>query len=90
MISLRLSASLFEATTIDDENGPRTSAVFGYPVHAGHKFGSATLTLNIKVFPAALIRPEIRYDRSNQAFYGEPADLSKDQLSIGLGASYMF
>jgi hypothetical protein len=75
---------------IDDENGPRTSAVFGYPVHAGHKFGSATLTLNVKAFPGALIRPEIRYDRSNQAFYGEADDPAKDQLSFGLGASYIF
>jgi hypothetical protein len=74
---------------IDDENGPRTSAVFGYPVHAGHKFGSATATLNIKAFPGALIRPEIRYDRSNLEVYGED-DPSKNQVSFGLGASYIF
>jgi hypothetical protein len=75
---------------VDDNNGPRTSAVFGFPAHSGHKFGSATATLNIKAFPAALIRPEIRYDRSNQAFFGEPADPSKDQVSFALGASYIF
>lgn len=75
---------------VDDEDGPRTSAVFGYPVHNGHKFGSGTLTLNIKAFPGALIRPEVRYDRSNQFFYGEPDDPSKNQVSFGLGASYIF
>ena len=74
---------------IDDQNGARTSGVLGFPANTRHQFGSATATLTIKVFPGALVRPELRYDRSNLAVYGEE-DPSKNQLSFGLGASYIF
>jgi hypothetical protein len=74
---------------IDDQDGARTSGVLGFPASTRHKFGSATATLNIKAFPGALIRPELRYDRSNLEVYGED-DPSKNQLSLGLGASYIF
>jgi hypothetical protein len=36
-----------------------------------------------------LIRPEVRYDRSNLAVYGEE-DPSQNQVSFGLGVSYTF
>jgi hypothetical protein len=74
---------------IDDSDGARTSGVFGFPLNTEHTFGSATATLNIKAFPGALIRPEVRYDRSNMEVYGEE-DPSKNQVSFGLGASYIF
>jgi hypothetical protein len=74
---------------IDDRDGARTSGVLGFPASTQHKFGSATATLNVKAFPGALIRPEIRYDRSNLEVYGED-DPSKNQVSFGLGASYIF
>jgi len=74
---------------IDDQDGARTSGVLGFPANTRHKFGSATATLNIKAFPGALIRPELRYDRSNLPVYDE-SDPSKDQVSLGLGASYIF
>jgi hypothetical protein len=74
---------------IDDQDGARTSGVFGFPANTRHKFGSATATLNIRVFPGALVRPEFRYDRSNLEVYGED-DPSKNQVSFGLGASYIF
>jgi hypothetical protein len=74
---------------IDDRDGARTSGVLGFPASTQHKFGSATATLNVKAFPGALIRPEIRYDRSNLEVYGED-DPSKNQVSLGLGASYIF
>jgi hypothetical protein len=74
---------------IDDSDGARTSGVFGFPANTEHTFGSATATLNVKAFPGALIRPEIRYDRSNMEVYGED-DPSKNQVSFGLGASYVF
>jgi hypothetical protein len=74
---------------IDDRDGARTSGVLGFPASTEHKFGSATATLNIRAFPGALIRPEIRYDRSNLEVYGED-DPSKNQVSFGLGASYIF
>ncbi len=76
---------------MDDENGPRTSNLFGFPSHAGHKFGSGTLTLNIKRWESMLIRPEIRYDRSNLlVFPATDGTLHKDQLTFALGASYLF
>jgi hypothetical protein len=74
---------------VDDRDGARTSGVFGFPANTRHKFGSATATLNIKAFPGALIRPELRYDRSNLAVYDE-TDPSESQFSFGLGASYVF
>jgi hypothetical protein len=74
---------------IDDSDGARTSGVFGFPANSEHTFGSATATLNIRAFPGALIRPEVRYDRSNMEVYGED-DPSKNQVSFGLGASYIF
>jgi hypothetical protein len=75
---------------IDDKNGVRTSGVFGFPANTGQKFGSGTLTLNIKKWENTLIRPEFRYDRSNLAVFDEPATPKKDQFSFALGASYLF
>jgi hypothetical protein len=75
---------------IDDKNGVRTSGVLGFPANAGQKFGSGTLTLNIKKWPNALIRPEVRYDHSNLAVFDDPASPKKDQISFALGASYLF
>ena len=76
---------------VDDESGPRTSNVFGFPSHAGHKFGSGTFTLNIKRWDSVLIRPEIRYDRSNLlVFPATDGTLHKDQVTFALGASYLF
>ena len=76
---------------VDDKNGFRTSGVLGYPANARNKFGSGTLTLNIKRWASALIRPEIRYDRSNlAAFQDSDGGVHKDQFSFALGASYLF
>jgi hypothetical protein len=75
---------------IDDKNGVRTSGLFGFPANTGQKFGSGTLTLNIKRWEHALIRPEVRYDRSNLAVYDNPATPKKDLFSFALGASYLF
>ncbi len=76
---------------VDDKDGVRTSGVFGFPANAGQKFGSGTLTLNIKRWDSVLIRPEIRYDRSNLlAFPATDGTFHKDQLTFALGASYLF
>src|SRR5881296_2543398 len=50
---------------VNDENGARTNGALGFPaapVNTGQKFGSATATLNVRAWPSALVRPEIRYD----------------------------
>jgi hypothetical protein len=57
-------------------------------VNPGQKFGSGTLTLNIKKWDSALIRPELRYNRSKLlTFTDSEGALHKDQLSLALGAS---
>jgi hypothetical protein len=58
----------------------------GFPVNAGHKFGSATATLNIHAWPNAVLRPELRYDRSTLAAF----DARKDQVSVALGLAYLY
>ena len=76
---------------MDDKNGARTSGVLGFPVNTGQKFGSGTVTFNIKRWDSVLIRPEIRYDRSNLlVFPATDGTLHKDQLTFALGASYLF
>ena len=76
---------------VDDKDGFRTSGVLGYPANPRNKFGSGTLTLNIKKWDSALVRPEIRYDRSNlTAFEDSDAGFHKDQFTFALGASYLF
>ena len=76
---------------VDDQDGFRTSGVLGYPANPRQKFGSGTLTLTIKQWASALIRPEIRYDRSNLTpFEDSDGGLHKDQITFALGASYLF
>lgn len=71
---------------VNDQNGARTSGSFGFPANAGHKFGSATATLNIRAWPNAIVRPEARYDRSTLAAF----DGNRDQVSVALGVAYLY
>src|SRR5207245_759655 len=52
---------------VNDEDGARTSlspvGPSGFPANTGQKFGSGTATLNIRAWPSAVVRPEVRYDR---------------------------
>jgi len=71
---------------VNDENGARSSGTLGFPVNTGQKFGSGTATLNIKAWPSAVVRPELRYDRSTlAAFNGK-----KDQISVALAVAYVY
>jgi hypothetical protein len=71
---------------VNDENGARTSGVLGFPVNTGQKFGSATATLNLRAWPNAVVRPEVRYDRSTlAAFAGK-----NDQVTVALGVAYLY
>src|SRR3989449_91575 len=71
---------------VDDENGARTSGSLGFPANTGQKIASGTATLNIRAWPNAAVRPEVRYDRSTlAAFAGK-----KDQVSIALGVAYLY
>ena len=71
---------------VNDENGARSSGVLGFPGSTGHKFGSATATLNVRAWPNAMVRPEVRYDRSTLAAF----DGKKDQVTVAVGAAYLF
>jgi len=75
---------------VNDENGARTSlspiGPSGFPLNTGHKFGSATATLNVRAWPNAVVRPEVRYDRSTLAAFGG----KKDQVSVALGVAYLY
>src|SRR5438309_11453 len=71
---------------VNDEDGARTNGVFGFPANTGQKFGSGTATLNIRAWPDAVVRPELRYDRSTlAAFAGK-----KDQVTFALAAAYLY
>ena len=73
---------------VDDQNGARTNATLGFPTSTGasNKFGSATATLNIKTWPSALLRPELRYDRSTLAAFGG----KKDQITVAMALTYLY
>src|SRR3989441_3436669 len=74
---------------VNDENGRRSTVNgvgVGFPANLGQKFGSGTATLNIKAWPSAVVRPELRYDRSTLgAFNGK-----KDQVTVALAVAYLY
>lgn len=74
------------ADYFDDQDGARTSGVFGFPSNTGQKVGSGTVTLNVRSWPNVLVRPELRYDRSDLAAFGS----KKDQVSFALSAAYLY
>jgi hypothetical protein len=76
----------FRGDYLDDRDGARTSGVLGFPANTGMKVGSGTATLNIRRWPNMLVRPEIRYDRSDlPAFDGK-----QDQFTFALSAAYLY
>ena len=71
---------------VNDEDGARTSGLYGFLPNAGQKFGSGTATLNIRAWPSAVVRPEVRYDRSTLATF----DGKKDQVTVALAVAYLY
>lgn len=71
---------------IDDSDGARTSGALGFPAHDGQRLVSMTVTARIRAIPGALIRPEVRYDRSDlPVFRGQ-----EDQWTCALGAALIW
>ena len=71
---------------VSDQNGARSNGVSGFSPNTGQKFGSGTATLNIKAWPSAVVRTEVRYDRSTLgAFNGK-----KDQITVALAVAYLY
>ena len=70
----------------NDRNAFRTGAAFGLEGGAGHRLSSGTITLNIKSFPNVMIRPELRFDKSNRDVF----NAKKTQFTVGFGTTYTF
>lgn len=70
-----------------DGAAARTGSAFGLEGALSHHLSSATATLNVKAVPHVLLRPELRFDRSNLPVF--PAQ-NQQQVSFGLSASYLF
>jgi hypothetical protein len=74
---------------LNDADGVRTSGVFGFPAAASRKLTSGTATLNIKTWSHALLRPELRFEHSNQHDFGGTTKKGS-QLTAGLAVSFIF
>jgi hypothetical protein len=74
------------ADYVDDATAARTGAAFGLTSGQAHHLSSATATLNVKKFPGILLRPELRYDHSNQMVFKS----RESQVTLGLSAAYLF
>jgi hypothetical protein len=71
---------------VNDENGARTSGTLGFLPNTGQRFGSGTATLNIRAWPGAVVRPEVRYDRSSLRAFAT----KQDQVTIALAVTYLY
>ena len=71
---------------VNDENGARTSGSFGFPANTGQRVGSGTATLNVRAWPNAIVRPEIRYDRSTLAAFGG----KEAQVTFAMAVTYLY
>jgi hypothetical protein len=71
---------------LDDSQGARTSGALGFPTHTGQTLYSGTATLAVRSIAGALIRPELRYDRSDLPVF----DGAEDQWTFALGAALTF
>lgn len=71
---------------LDDPNGARTSGALGFPSLARQTLVGAAATLVIHAMPGALIRPELRYDRSDRAVF----DGHSEQWTAALGVALTF
>jgi hypothetical protein len=73
-------------------NSPAPGSDAGFPAAiytagAGQALNSVTLTLNYKPTPVLKIQPEIRWNHSS---YAGALDGKRDQVIVGMGASYLF
>lgn len=75
---------------MDDQDGVRTSGVLGFDPAGSRKLTSGTVTLNVKSWPHALVRPEVRVENSDQDDFGDVGDRSSTQVTFGVALSYIF
>lgn len=85
-LSPRVSAAL-RADYVGDNDGARSTANFlGAQTDLEHRFGSVTATLNWRPVKSLLLRPEVRFDSSNQDVF----DGDSSQVSVQAAVSYLF
>jgi hypothetical protein len=86
-LALDAATSLaLRADVLDDSNGARTSGVLGYPALSAQRLASLTATLNFRPVTGFMVRPEVRYDHSDQAAF----DANHDQMTYAIGAACTF
>lgn len=73
------------ADYLNDQDGFRTGGVFGTG-GAEHNLMSLTGTLNLKTWPNALVRPELRFDSSNLPVF----DGEESQITVAFSVAYIF
>ena len=73
------------ADYLSDPDGYRTGGAFGIGA-VEHNLVSVTGTLNLKTWPNALVRPELRFDSSNLPVF----DGDESQITVALGIAYIF
>lgn len=84
-LDLNAKAGLaLRADYLNDPDAFRTGGVFG--ATGEHNLMSFTGTLNLKTWPNALVRPELRFDSSNQAVF----DGEESQITLALSVAYIF
>ncbi len=71
---------------LSDRGASRTAGAFSLVGAPDHRLASATATLNLKALPGVLLRPEVRYDRSNQSDFASRGN----QVTLGLSAVFLF
>jgi hypothetical protein len=76
----------FRGDYMNDRNAARTGAAFALSGAPQHRLASATATLNLKTVPNVLLRPELRFDRSNMPVFKS----KQSQVSVGFSAAYTF
>jgi hypothetical protein len=74
---------------MDDHDGVRTSGVFGFPTVPARKLQSGTVTLNLKTWDHALVRPELRVEHSSVDDFGG-ATKKPTQVTLGIAMTYIF
>ena len=80
-LDLRLRAEV-----LDDRGGSRTSGVLGFPTHSGQSLAAFAAGLDFRGLSGALLRPEIRYDRSSIAAFAG----ASDQWTMALTATLLY
>jgi hypothetical protein len=84
------------ADYFNDMDGARTSNspfTAPFPANTGQEVGNGTLTLNIRAWENALIRPEVRYDKSSldDAFgVDDDGEGRDDQFTLSLSVAFLY